>query len=160
MTRPLWFAVLPAALLLAGCPTSGAHTRDLPVRLTMHPADTVALGDSVRLTAWLRNPGPEPVRLEFEDDCQVEFYVHAPDRTVLHPPGGGTACVGGPTVVEVPAADSLRYADVWLAASPYLGAHSAYAVLWEHHVPSGDERRYKAGHRSNVLEFQLVMPPE
>jgi hypothetical protein len=38
------------------------------------------------------------------------------------------------------------------------GPHTAYAVLWEHHTPGGgdaDDRRYEAGHRSNIVQFTV-----
>jgi hypothetical protein len=157
MTRPVRLAV-PAllALMLAGCPTAGMHTSELPVRLTVVPGDTLVSGDSLRMTAYLRNPGRQPVRLEFESQCQVEFYVHAPDKTVLHPPGGGTTCIRAPSVVELPAGDSLRFTASWTATTSNAGPHTAYAVLWEHHVPRGGERRFEAGHRSNIVQFEVV----
>lgn len=157
MTRPIRLAApLLVALALAGCPTAGMHTADLPVRLTVVPADTLAPGDSLRMTAYLRNPGRRPARLEFESQCQVEFYVQAPDKTVLHPPGGGTTCIRAPSVVEVPAGDSVRFTASWTATSSTAGEHIAYAVLWEHHVPHGEEKRFKAGHRSNIVQFEVV----
>ncbi len=152
------FAAALLALPLAGCPTTGSHTAELPVRLTVVPTDTLAPGDSLRMTAYLRNPGRAPVRLEFASQCQVEFYVQAPDKTVLHPPGGGTTCVSAPSVLEVAPGDSVRFAATWLATSATSGPHTAYAVLWEHHVPSEAERRYEAGHRSNIVQFH-VRPP-
>jgi hypothetical protein len=157
MTRSLLSCA--AALLLAGCSDGGTDSSDLPLRLAVQPADSVAPGDSLRMTAHLVNPGRTPVRLEFEDQCQVVFYVQAPDKTVLHPAGGGTACVGAPSVLEVPAGDSLRFADVWLVTSRYALSHSAYAVLWEHHEAGGEEREYEEGHRSNIVEFRVI-PPE
>ena len=149
-------AALAAALLLAGC-SDGIDSSDLPLRLTVQPAaGTLAPGDSLRMTAYLVNPGNQPVRLEFEDQCQVEFYVQAPDKTVLHPPGGGTTCVAAPTVLEVAPGDSVRFAATWMATSGTVGPHTAYAVLWEHHVPSEAERRYEAGHRSNIVQFEVL----
>lgn len=145
-----------AALLLAACPGGGAHTRDLPLRVTVTPTDTLAPGDSLRMTAYLRNPGRQAVRLEFEDQCQVEFYVLSPDKTVLHPPGGGASCMGGPTVLEVPPGDSVRFFGAWLATSSSLGPHTAYAVLWQHHVSAEDERVFREGHRSNIVQVQVA----
>lgn len=157
MNRPRCLAAAALlALPLAGCPTSGSHTSELPVRLTVVPTDTLAPGDSLRMTAYLRNPGRTPVRLEFDSQCQVEFYVQAPDKTVLHPPGGGTTCVAAPSVLEVAPGDSVRFTASWLATSGTVGPHTAYAVLWEHHVPSEAERRYEAGHRSNIVQFEVV----
>lgn len=150
-------AALPAALLLAGCPGGGTDSSDLPLRLTVQPQGSVAPGDSLRMTAYLVNPGSRPVRLEFEDQCQVEFYVQAPDKTVLHPPGGGTSCMGGPTTIDLPARDSVRFTDTWLVASTFALEHTAYAVLWEHHQ-SGEKREYERGHRSNIATFQVRAP--
>jgi Intracellular proteinase inhibitor len=153
--------VLPAAaLLLAGCPTAGMHTPDLPVRLTATPGDSIAPGDSLRMTAYLRNPTRQPVRLEFDSQCQVEFYVMGPDNSVLHPPGSGTTCVRAPSVLTLQPGDSVRFADSWMATSATTGPHSAYAVLWEHHVARDGERAYEAGHRSNIIQFKVTASPE
>lgn len=149
-------AALAAALLLAACTGDGTPS-GLPLRLSVQPADTVARGDSLRMTAYLVNPGRRPVRLEFDDQCQVEFYVQAPDKTVLHPPGGGTTCVGAPTVLELAAGDSARFADTWLVMSNFALSHSAYAVLWEHRIAGGGDE-YEKGHRSNIVEFRIAQP--
>lgn len=157
MNRPLRLsAAALAALLLAGCPTAGSHTVDLPVRLTVTPTDTVAHGDSLRMTAYLRNPSGQAVRLEFDSQCQVEFYVHSPDKSVLYPPGSGTTCIRAPSVLEVAPGDSVRFTAQWMATAATAGPHTAYAVLWEHHVPDGAERRFKAGHRSNIVQFEVT----
>lgn len=151
--------LLGAALLLAGCPTAGMHTPDLPVRLTVVPGDSIAPGDSLRMTAYLRNPSKRPLRLEFDSQCQVEFYVMAPDKTVLHPPGGGTTCVSAPSVIELAPLDSVRFEANWPATSSTMGPHTAYAVLWEYHVAQDGERAYEAGHRSNIVQFEVTRAP-
>lgn len=156
MTRSL--RILPAALVLAAC-SGGTDSSNLPLRLVVQPSDSIAPGDSLRMTAHLVNPGNRPMRLEFEDQCQVVFYVLASDKTVLHPPGGGTTCMGGPTVLDLPPRDSLRFTDVWLATSAYAGEHTAYGVLWEHHEARGAEREYDRGHRSNVVILQVGARP-
>jgi hypothetical protein len=150
-------ATAPAllALSLASCDSIGGGSSELPVRLTVTPTDTLAPGDSLRMTAYLRNPGREPVRLDFESQCQVEFYVHAPDKTVLHPPGGGTTCIRAPSVLEIAAGDSVRFTASWTATTSMSGPHSAYAVLWEHNVPGDGEPKFDPGHRSNIVEFQV-----
>ena len=153
-------ALAAAALLLAGCSDGGTDSSELPLRLTVQPSGDVAPGDTLRMTAYLVNPGNTPVRLEFEDQCQVEFYVQAPDKTVLHPPGGGTACTGGPSVLDLPARDSVRFTDAWVVASTYALEHTAYAVLWEHHEPRGDQREYESGHRSNIVSFHVAAPAQ
>lgn len=153
MRRPP-FALL-AALLLAGCGGGATDSSDLPLRLAVQPAGDLTPGDTLRMTAYLVNPGSQPVRLEFDNQCQVEFYVQAPDKTVLHPPGGGTSCMGGPTAIDLPARDSVRFADTWLVTSTFAKQHTAYAVLWEHHEPKGDKREYEEGHRSNIATFYL-----
>jgi hypothetical protein len=150
-------AAFAAAALLAACSPTPS---DLPLRLTVTPADTLAPGDSLRMTAILRNPGKQPVRLEFDTQCQVEFYVHAPDKTVLYPPGSGTTCIRAPTVVELAAGDSLRFDAQWMATSATSGPHTAYAVLWEHYLPrDGDEREFDPGHRSNIVQFEVTKAP-
>jgi hypothetical protein len=161
MTRTLLAAAAgTAALLLAACSGGGGDGSDLPLRLTVQPADSVAPGDSLHMTAFLVNPGARAVRLEFEDQCQVQFFVQSPDKTVLHPPGGGTACVGAPTTLDIPPHDSVRFSDAWLVTSNYVEAHSAYALLWDYHLPrEGGERELEAGHRSNIVEFRVAHPP-
>ena len=157
MIRPLLpFVPLAASLLLCACPTAGSHTPDLPVRLTTEPSDSIAPGDSLRMTARMWNPGRRPVRLEFDSQCQVELYVLSPDKTVLHPPGGGTTCVHAPSIVTLAPGDTVAYSGVWRATSGTVGPHTAYAVLWEHHLPAGAERRYEAGHRSNIIQFEVL----
>ena len=157
MTRPLRAAAPTLlALLLAACPGGGGPP-ELPVRLRVVPGDSLAQGESLRMTAYLRNPGRRPVRLEFDSQCQVEFYVHAPDKTVLHPPGGGTTCIRAPSVLEVPARDSVRFTATWRTTASNYGPHTAYAVLWEHHAPrEGAERLSLPGHRSNIVQFEVV----
>lgn len=154
MMRP---GLIPlAAALLAGCGGGATDSSDLPLRLAVQPTGDLAPGDTLRMTAYLVNPGSKPVRLEFDNQCQVEFYVQAPDKTVLHPPGGGTSCMGGPTAIDLPAHDSVRFTDAWLVASTFAKEHTAYAVLWEHHEPDGDKREYERGHRSNIATFHLA----
>lgn len=161
MTRWTGPAALPlAALLLAGCSGGATDSSDLPLRLTVEPTDTLTPGDTLRMTAYLINPGNRPVRLEFDDQCQVEFYVQSPDKTVLHPPGGGTSCMGGPSAIDLPPGDSVRFSDRWLVASTYVHEHTVYAVLWEHHQPKGEEREYEEGHRSNIIPFRVVAPAQ
>jgi hypothetical protein len=159
MTRTRTFgAAAAAALLLAGCSDGGTPTSELPLRLIVQPADTVASGDTLRMTAYLVNPGRQPVRLEFDDQCQVVFYVQAPDKTVLHPPGGGTTCVGGPTSLELAPGDSARFTDAWRVTSNFALSHTAYAVLWEHRPGGGESGEYEKGHRSNIVEFRIAAP--
>ena len=134
-----FLSLLAGALLLAACPLASNHAPDASVRVTAS-ADTIALGDSLHLTAYLLNPGDEPLRLEFETQCQVEMYVLAPDRTVVHPGGGGTTCISAPSTLAVPAGDSIRFREAWLAATPVLGAYTVYAVVSDHHVGSGEAR--------------------
>lgn len=155
MMRRIGFVPLAAALL-AGCSGGATDSSNLPLRLAVQPTGNLTPGDSLRMTAYLVNPGNRPVRLEFDNQCQVEFYVQAPDKTVLHPPGGGTSCMGAPTAIDLPAGDSVRFTDMWVVASTFAKEHTAYAVLWEHHEPSGDKREYERGHRSTIATFHLA----
>ena len=157
--RMLAAGVVPAALLLAGCGDGGGGASGFPLRLTVQPADSVAPGDSLHMTAYLVNPGATAARLEFENQCQVVFYVQAPDKSVLHPAGGGTACMGAPAGLQIPPRDSVRFDDVWLVTSRYVEAHSAYAVLWDYRLAGEGEREMEAGHRSNIVEFRVAHPP-
>lgn len=155
MRGALAFAALLAA---AGCEEQ-PHEARIPVRLRADPAGTLAAGDSLRMSAWLVNPTRQPLRMEFDDGCQVEFYVQGPDRTVVHPPGGGASCVGAPSELEIAPGDSLRFEGAWRAPGIALGDHVAYAVLWAYHVPHEGGRVAREGHRSNVIQFR-VLPPE
>lgn len=152
MTR----ALALAALLLAAACAPEPHEAELPLRLRAQPADTLSPGDALRMTAYLRNPTRQPLRIEFDDECQVVIYVLAGDHTVLHPPGGGASCVGGPSELEIAPGDSVRFEDTWQATTYTAGLHIAYAVLWPYHVPrEGEERVAREGHRSNVVLFQI-----
>jgi hypothetical protein len=155
MTR---LALLYAVLLLAACGPE-PHEARIPVRLRIEPADTVAPGERVRMTAYVRNPTDEVLRMEFDDQCQVEIYVQSADKTVLHPPGGGASCMGAPSALEIAPGDSVRFADTWMPSTSVLGEHIAYAVLWPYHVPHEGERVARDGHRSNIVVF-VVRPPE
>jgi hypothetical protein len=156
---PAWpRALLPLTLLLAACEPE-PHRATLPLRLRVEPADTLAPGEHLRMTAHLRNPTRHPLRLEFDDQCQVQIYVQSMDRTVLHPPGGGAACVGAPATLEIPPGDSAAFTGRWMAGDASLGPHIAYAVLWNHRIVRGDERHERPSHRSNVVQFQ-VLPEE
>ncbi len=158
MIRFFALFVLPVAALLAACGPE-PHTARLPVRLRVEPADTLTPGETMRMVAYLKNPTGEPLRMEFVDQCQVEIYVQGPDRTVLHPPGGGASCVGAPSALEIAPHDSVRYEDDWMPTTAVLGDHIVYAVLWPYHVPRDAERFAREGHRSNIVQF-FVRPRE
>ena len=148
-------AVLAGALVLAACPVASNHVPDASARVTVS-TDTIALGDSLRLTAYLRNPGDAPLHLEFDTQCQVEMYVLSPDRTVVHPAGGGATCISAASTLELPPGDSARFDDAWLAATPSLGTYTVYAVVSDHHVGSGEDRELKSSYRSNVVQVVVV----
>lgn len=152
-------AILAALLPLAACGPE-PHEAKLPVRLRVEPTDTLAPGETLRMTAWLRNPTRHPLRMEFDDQCQVEMYVQGPDRTILHPPGGGATCVGAPSTIEIAPRDSVRFEGSWMATTAMLGEHIAYAVLWPYRVPHRREPVGREGHRSNVVIFPVLMPEE
>jgi hypothetical protein len=141
--------------LLPACETP-PHEARLPLRLVVEPTGQIAPGDALRMTAWLHNPTRRTLRLEFDDQCQVELYVQGPERTVLHPPGGGASCVGAPSVLEVPPGDSVRFTGEWSATTSSLGEHIVYGVLWPHRVPRGDERVERRTRRSNVVVFYVL----
>ena len=147
------------ACVLAACGPE-PHEARLPLRVRAERPDTLVPGDRLRMEAHLHNPTRQPLRMEFADQCQVEFYVQGPDRTVLHPPGGGATCVGAPSVLEIPPGDSVRFEASWLATYGTLGEHVAYAVLWPYRVPHGEARVEREGHRSNVIVFPVLPPPE
>jgi hypothetical protein len=151
-------ALVVVLVALAACEKPAYEVR-LPLRATGVPGDTLRPGDHLEVVAWLRNPSRHALRLEFDDQCQVEIYVLGPDRTVLYPPGGGASCMGAPSVLEIAPRDSVRFHGRWLATSSTFGEHVAYAVLWPHHVPRDDERPRVARptHRSNVL-VRYVLP--
>lgn len=157
MTR-LSRACAALGLALAACGTSSDKQPAVSVRLRTTPADTLAAGDSLHMTAWVVNDDRQPLRLEFETQCQVELFVVGPDRTILHPAGGGATCISTPTSLEVPANDSVRVDDAWLATSPVEGEYTAYAVVSSHHAVRGDRRDPKLSHRSNIAIFHVVPP--
>jgi hypothetical protein len=158
MTRRLpAFAAL--AVALAACSTDSERKPAVSVRLRTTPADTLAAGDSLHMSAWVINRERQPLKLEFESQCQVEMFVVTEDKSIVHPPGGGSTCISTPTSLEVPANDSVRVDDAWLAAAPQPGEYAAYAVVSSHHVTRGDRRSYKASHRSNIVIFHVTPPP-
>jgi hypothetical protein len=155
MNRPPTVAAL--LLLLAACGPE-PHEATLPLRMRIAAPDTLRPGETLRMTAWLLNPTGRPLRMEFDDQCQVEMYVQGPDMTILHPPGGGASCVGAPSALEIAPRDSLRFEGTWMATSSVLGDHIAYAVLWPYHVPHEGGRADREGHRSNVVVFPVRVP--
>ena len=150
-------AVVASAVALGACPTARMHVPAARLELSVAPA-AITHGDTLRLTATLTNPGERPLRMEFDDECQVVFYVLAPDRSIVHPPGSGAACVGAPAVIELAPGQARRFEDRWIAALGGEGTFMAYAILWEHHVPDGKEREYRAGYRSNEVTVQVTRP--
>jgi hypothetical protein len=144
--------LLSVLLLAAACETP-PHEARLPVRLRVEPADTLLPGDVMRMTAHLRNPTGEVLRMEFADQCQVVMYVQGPERTILHPPGGGASCVGAPSSLEIAPRDSVRFEASWMATTSVLGEHIVYAVLWPYSVPHAGRQVARDGHRSNIIQF-------
>jgi hypothetical protein len=158
MTRRLpAFAAL--VLALAACETGSERKPAVSVRLRTTPADTIAAGDSLHMTAWVINREGQPLTLEFESQCQVEMFVLTEDKSIVHPPGGGSTCISTPTSLDVPANDSVRVDDAWLASSPQPGEYAAYAVVSSHHVVRGERRDNKLSHRSNIVTFHVAQPP-
>ncbi|HEY7766848.1 BsuPI-related putative proteinase inhibitor [Longimicrobium sp.] len=158
MTRRLpAFAAL--AVALAACETGSERKPAVSVRLRTTPPDTIAPGDSLHMSAWVINREREPLTLEFESQCQVEMFVVTEDKSIVHPPGGGSTCISTPTAMKVPANDSVRVDDAWLAAAPQPGEYAAYAVVSSHHVVRGERRDHKLSHRSNIVTFHVARPP-
>jgi hypothetical protein len=155
MTRRL-VAFAALALALAACRTGSERQPAVSVRLRTTPGDTLAAGDSLHMTAWVINRERQPLKLEFESQCQVEMFVVTQDKEIVHPPGGGSTCISTPSSLEVPANDSVRVDDAWLAGSPTPGEYTAYAVVSSHHVARGERREPKLSHRSNIVVFQVV----
>jgi len=158
MTRRLpGFAAL--VLALAACETGSERKPAVSVRLRTTPADTVAAGDSLHMTAWVINREREPMTLEFKSQCHVEMFVVTEDKSIVHPPGGGSTCISTPTSLQVPANDSVRVDDSWPALAPQPGEYAAYAVVSSHHVVRGERRDSKLSHRSNIVTFHVAQPP-
>ncbi|HEU0016296.1 MAG TPA: BsuPI-related putative proteinase inhibitor [Longimicrobium sp.] len=158
MRPPPSLAVPVAALALAACPTAGNHLPAARLEVTASP-DSIAPGDTLRLAATLSNPGRRPVRLEFDHEgCQVVFYVQREDHSIVHPPGSGAACVGPPAVIELAPGEARRFEDQWPATVGGEGTFTAFAVLWEHHIPRGANRELKSGHRSNQDTIRVAHP--
>ena len=155
------FAVRPflaaCSLLLAACPVAGMHQPAVVLRLDAAP-QSVVQGDSLHLLAAVTNPGSDTLRLEFDGDCVVSFYVRADaDQSLVEPAGGEPPrCDGAArTLVLAPgAAERVRHA--WVARAPGgTGAFTAYAILGEHHLRRGGERDFKSAHRSNEVPVQV-----
>lgn len=116
MTRPVaigrWLAcaVLAAA---AGCRPRPA----VVVSLAAHPREVV-LGDTVRLTLLVANPGVDTARLAFEPGCVARFAVrHAAEGWRAHPipdPCGGLPS-GDSARVVLPPNGVWRTERVWVS---------------------------------------------
>lgn len=157
MIRPV-LALAALSLALAACNVTSERKPAVSVRLRATPADTVVAGDSLHMKAWVINDTNQPLTLEFETQCQLELFVVAPDRTILHPPGGGATCISTPTTLQVPANDSVHVEESWLASSPMTGEYTAYGVLSSHDAVRGERRESKNSHRSNIVIFHVVHP--
>jgi hypothetical protein len=154
-------ALGPVLLLaLAACPTASPNSPVVILRTTITPSDTARMGDSLKITTWLKNPENEPLTMVFEDQCEVEQYVQTPDKTIVYPPGGGATCISVPTTVRVPAGDSVRFDAAWLPMSAVEGEFIAYGVLSQHQLTRGDRKpELKMGHRSNIAIFHVAPRP-
>lgn len=152
MTR-LRALLAASTLLLAACPLAGMHVPGGDFALAVATTD-LAPGDSLRMTATLTNPGADTLRLAFDGGCVVTFYVRSdPDGAVVEP-AEEPRCTGRDTVV-LARGGAWRLEHAWIvpAAAPH--PYTAYAILGEHYVLRGDERDFKAGHRSNEIALQV-----
>jgi hypothetical protein len=151
-------AFAPALLLaLAACPTASPNKPAVILRTTIVPADSVRMGDSLKITTWLKNPEPEAMIMTFEDQCQVEQFVQTPDKTIVYPPGGGSTCISVPSTLRVAGRDSVRFDAAWLANSSVQGEYVAYGVLSQHQLQRGErDQELKMGHRSNIAIFHVA----
>jgi hypothetical protein len=157
MTRRLP-ALAALVLALAACETGSERKPAVSVRLRITPGDTIMPGDSLHMSAWVVNRERQPLKLEFDSQCQVEMFVVTEDKSIVHPPGGGSTCISTPTSLQVPANDSVRVDDAWLATAPQPGEFAAYAVVSSHHITRGEKRERKLSHRSNIVTFHVAPP--
>jgi hypothetical protein len=148
-------ALLAAStLLLAACPVAGIHVLAGDFVLAVTPAAPVP-GDTVRMFATLVNPGADTLRLAFEGDCVMSFYVRSdPDGAVVEPTSEPACGSVSETVVLAPGATrAIEHRWIVPAAAPH--AYTAYAILGEHYVLRDGDRDFKAGHRSNEIAIQV-----
>lgn len=154
MTR-LRALLAASTLLLAACPVAGMHVPAGDFALAVATTD-LAPRDSLRMTATLANPGADTLRLAFDGDCVVTFYLRSePDQAVIEP-GGDPPCGRlPPETILIAPGETRRFEHEWIAPAAAPHGYTAYAILGEHDVLRGDERDFKAGHRSNEIAIQV-----
>jgi hypothetical protein len=153
MTR-LRALLAASTLLLAACPVAGMHRLSGDFLLSVSP-DAPMPGDTLRLYAVLANPGADTLRLEFDGDCMVSFYLRSdPDGAIVEPAGEPRCGPAIETVVLAPE-QGRRFEHHWIVPATAPHAYTAYAILGEHYVLRGGDRDYKAGHRSNEIPIQV-----
>jgi hypothetical protein len=154
MTRLRALFAAASTLLLAACPVAGMHVLAGDFTLAVSPAAPLP-GDTVRMIVTVGNPGNDTLRLAFDADCVVTFYVRSdPDGAVLEPGAEPRCGEVRETIVLAPGA-ARPFEHHWItpAAAPH--AYTAYAILGEHYVLRDGDRDYKAGHRSNEVPIQV-----
>lgn len=153
-------ACLAIAPLLAACPVAGMHAPAVEVRLAAAPARDFAPGDTVRLTAEVRNPGRDTLRMRFDAGCPVLFFVRAEsDQRVVEPPDGVERCEGTRRELVLAPGNAETFTHAWVPGADLPpGAYTAYAIFEEHHLIRGGDRSYKAAHRSNEAALQMAAP--
>lgn len=132
------------------------HRLSVDFTVAAAPA-TVRAGDTLRLVARLRNPSGQPVVMEFDSSCPVRFYVRGADHRVVEPEGGTWRCEPGATRVSLAPGEEREYTHAWPVRGVAPDTLTVYSVLEEHHLVQGDDRSFRAGHRSN--EVTVVRAP-
>jgi hypothetical protein len=132
------------------------HLATVEVALAAAPAE-VRPGDTLRLTATMRNPTPDTLRMEFAGACPVAFYVRSDSSSaVVEPPDGVAKCDGPARTLTLAPGASERFTHAWTPADGATpGAYTAYAVTGEHHLVRGREREYRVGRRSNEVPVRV-----
>ncbi len=154
MTR-LRALLAASTLLLTACPVAGLHVLAGNFALAVSPA-APAPGDTVRMFATLANPGDDTLRLAFEGDCVVTFYVRSDPDGAIVDPAGEPACESVSETVVLAPGGARAFEHRWIAPAAAPHAYTAYAILGEHYVLREGDRDFKAGHRSNEVAIQVA----
>jgi hypothetical protein len=143
-----------STLLLAACPVAGMHALAGDFMLSVSP-DAPTPGDTLRMYAVLANPGTDTLRLEFDGDCMVSFYLRSDPGGAIVEPAGEPGCESVAETVVLAPEQGRHFEQQWIVPADAPHAYTAYAILGEHYVVRDGDRDYKAGHRSNEIAVQV-----
>jgi hypothetical protein len=98
----------------------------------------ISSGERADVTFTLHNPGPSATMLPFTSSCHIlPYIVNTSTGQIVHPSGGGWACLAVLTQLTVPPGDAVKEnVQVVAAASAAYpavalppGTYSAYATV-------------------------------